>query len=111
VTGTRLKRFANQSYVLLAIELAIIVACWQIAVAELGLVNPVFLPAPTEIWVGFKELVESGDLWPNIQASFTAYVLGLGLAIVAGIVAAHGGTVTAADAPGGGALFTVELPA
>ncbi|MBB4664536.1 sensor histidine kinase [Conexibacter arvalis] len=36
---------------------------------------------------------------------------GLGLAIVAGIVGSHGGTVTAADAPGGGALFTVELPA
>jgi two-component system OmpR family sensor kinase len=36
---------------------------------------------------------------------------GLGLAIVAGIVAAHGGEVSAANAPGGGALFTVELPA
>jgi two-component system OmpR family sensor kinase len=36
---------------------------------------------------------------------------GLGLAIVAGIVDAHGGSVAAADAPGGGALFTVELPA
>lgn len=36
---------------------------------------------------------------------------GLGLAIVHGIVTAHHGTVTAADAPGGGAVFTVELPA
>ena len=36
---------------------------------------------------------------------------GLGLAIVAGIVRAHGGTVTAADAPGGGAVLTVRLPA
>jgi two-component system, OmpR family, sensor kinase len=36
---------------------------------------------------------------------------GLGLAIVAAIVDAHGGEVAAANAPGGGAVFAVELPA
>lgn len=36
---------------------------------------------------------------------------GLGLAIVAGIMDAHGGRVHAANAPGGGASFVVELPA
>ena len=36
---------------------------------------------------------------------------GLGLAIVGAIVTEHGGTVTAADAPDGGAVFTVRLPA
>ena len=35
---------------------------------------------------------------------------GLGLAIVAAIVSAHDGQVTAANAPGGGAVFTVVLP-
>jgi hypothetical protein len=35
---------------------------------------------------------------------------GLGLAIVAAIVDAHGGTVSAADAVGGAAVFSVVLP-
>jgi len=36
---------------------------------------------------------------------------GLGLAIVAEVVAAHQGQVTAAESPGGGALLNVRLPA
>jgi RND superfamily putative drug exporter len=35
---------------------------------------------------------------------------GLGLAIVAAVAAAHGGRASAAEAPGGGASFRVELP-
>ncbi len=35
---------------------------------------------------------------------------GLGLAIVAGVVAAHGGRAVAADAEGGGARFEIALP-
>ncbi|MGD1053886.1 MAG: HAMP domain-containing sensor histidine kinase [Candidatus Dormibacteria bacterium] len=35
---------------------------------------------------------------------------GLGLSIVAGVVAAHGGRVGVTDTPGGGATFRVELP-
>jgi two-component system, OmpR family, sensor kinase len=35
---------------------------------------------------------------------------GLGLAIVQGVVDAHGGRITAGNAPGGGALFVVRLP-
>lgn len=36
---------------------------------------------------------------------------GLGLSIVRQVVEAHGGTVVAENAPGGGALFRVQLPA
>ncbi len=35
---------------------------------------------------------------------------GLGLAIVKQVADSHGGTVTAASAPDGGALFVLQLP-
>ncbi len=35
---------------------------------------------------------------------------GLGLSIVAAVVAAHGGSVRASSPPGGGAVFVIELP-
>ena len=35
---------------------------------------------------------------------------GLGLAIVQAIAAAHGGTATAANNPGGGAVISLHLP-
>ena len=44
-------------------------------------------------------------------ASAAAAAPGLGLAIVAAIVDAHGGEVRAGNAPGGGASFVVLLPA
>lgn len=37
--------------------------------------------------------------------------LGLGLSIVAAIARAHGGSVAAVDDPGGGARFTIDIPA
>jgi two-component system OmpR family sensor kinase len=36
---------------------------------------------------------------------------GLGLSIVAAIAAAHGGSASAVNRPGGGAVFTIDLPA
>ncbi|HSP35709.1 MAG TPA: GAF domain-containing sensor histidine kinase, partial [Thermoanaerobaculia bacterium] len=59
--------------------------------------------------------IPDGDLKnvfrPYWQAKKTAFMgAGLGLAIVRGIVEAHGGTVWAENAPNGGAVFTFTIP-
>lgn len=89
-------------------------------------------PAGTQVRVaaaadGRSAVLEVADQGPGMPAEVTARVFepffradpararatggaGLGLAIVAAIVQAHGGTVAAASQPGAGATFTVRLP-
>ena len=61
--------------------------------------------------------IPAGDLphiferfWRGSTASGRAGT-GIGLAVVAELAAAHSGTITAASPPGGGAAFTLTLPA
>jgi signal transduction histidine kinase len=60
--------------------------------------------APAERDAIFRRLYRS-------DSSRSQRGLGLGLSLVKAIVEAHGGTVAVDDAPGGGARFTVRLPA
>jgi two-component system C4-dicarboxylate transport sensor histidine kinase DctB len=74
---------------------------------------------PESVWVRFAD---SGPGIPEevrariFEPSFTtktasgSFGLGLGLTIANEIVQKHGGSIQVADAPGGGAVFTVTLP-
>ncbi|WP_432950831.1 sensor histidine kinase [Kribbella sp. CA-253562] len=86
--------------------------------------------APVTVSVGTREgeaVLEVADTGPGLDNEQKARVFerfyradsartratggsGLGLSIVAALVAAHRGRVTVSDTPGGGATFTVTLP-
>jgi len=61
---------------------------------------------PPELREAIFERFQQGEGGANRRFGGT----GLGLAIAKEFVELQGGTITVADAPGGGALFTVELP-
>lgn len=72
---------------------------------------------------GSKVLAEFADNGPGIKADIVSRIFepffttkevgegtGMGLAMARGMIEEHGGTLSHADAPGGGAVFTVALP-
>lgn len=81
---TRLDRRAT--ILLLVVETAAILAVWQVAIAGFGIVNPVFLPPPTEIADGFATLAARPDITEHLMTTLTAWGSGFVLAAIAGVV-------------------------
>ncbi|WP_127794816.1 ABC transporter permease [Agromyces sp. LHK192] len=69
----------------LAAEVVVMLALWQLVVGVLGWINPVFFPPPSAIWQGFTELVASGTLATNALVSLQAWLTGFAIAVVVGI--------------------------
>ncbi len=57
---------------------------WELY-ARSGLVDPLFLPAPTAIAPRGWDLLASGDLWPDLAASGLEFAVGFLLAVVTAI--------------------------
>jgi len=66
------------------IALALVIAIWQVA-GSTGLVNPLFLPAPSAIARAIYELAVSGALWQHVSASLLRIGVGWFLGTAAGI--------------------------
>lgn len=70
-----------------------------------------------QVWVAFQDDGPgiASEILPNIFDPFYTTKrpgrgTGLGLSIVRAVLREHGGNINAANAPGGGAIFTVSLP-
>ncbi|TQF32453.1 ABC transporter permease [Bradyrhizobium sp. UNPA324] len=66
------------------IALALVIALWQVA-GSTGLVNPLFLPAPSAIARAIYQLAVSGALWQHLSASLLRIGVGWMLGTAAGV--------------------------
>jgi NitT/TauT family transport system permease protein len=64
---------------------AIAIAVWE-AAGRAGMLNPLFVPAPSAIAAALYDLFADGRIWPHLEATFSAALGGLVLGIVVGIV-------------------------
>src|SRR5579872_7481875 len=67
------------------IALALVIAVWQLA-GSAGLVNPLFLPAPSAIAVAIYKLAMSGALWQHLSWSIMRIGTGWIIGTTAGVI-------------------------
>ncbi|MDX1483174.1 MAG: ABC transporter permease [Alphaproteobacteria bacterium] len=65
--------------------LTVLVLIWE-ACAWLGWIDPFYLPAPSAIAKVIFTLFADGEIWPHLEATFTAAIIGILGGLVIGIV-------------------------
>jgi sulfonate transport system permease protein len=76
---------ARYSWVRQVLALLILLALWE-AAGRAGMLNPLYLPSPSQIGAALVELFSDGRIWPHLEATFAAALGGLVLGIVVGAV-------------------------
>jgi NitT/TauT family transport system permease protein len=77
----------NPAYSLARQVTALIVALllWEL-VGYAGMLNPLYMPSPTQIGAALFELFSTGSIWPHLEATFGAALGGLVLGILVGVL-------------------------
>jgi NitT/TauT family transport system permease protein len=65
--------------------LAALVALWE-AAGHAHMLNPLYMPSPSQIAAAMTELFAEGRIWPHLEATFGAALAGLFLGIIVGVV-------------------------
>jgi NitT/TauT family transport system permease protein len=67
------------------IAFGILLVVWE-AAGQAGKLNPLYAPSPSLIGEALIQLFGSGEIWPHLEATFTAALGGLALGIAVGIM-------------------------
>lgn len=75
----------NQPIVRRSAALALLLLAWE-ALSKLGWLDPFYAPPPSAIAKVLVSLFTDGQIWPHLEATFTAALAGLAAGLVLGIV-------------------------
>src|SRR5690606_5611140 len=79
------KRWLSARNLRRIVALAVFLALWE-AVSRLGWIDPFYAPAPSKVGDTLVTLFTDGQLWPHLEATFSAAIIGLIVGLVLGIV-------------------------
>lgn len=66
-----------------ALSLLVLLLLWE-GLTALGLLNPLYAPPSHQVLLTLLGLFQEGEIWPHLQATFAAALLGLGAGILLG---------------------------
>ena len=66
------------------VALCVLLIGWQ-AAGYAGMLNPLYMPTPIQIWSALVDLFATGSIWPHMEATFAAALAGLAIGIIVGV--------------------------
>jgi NitT/TauT family transport system permease protein len=73
----------NDRWVRQVMALAMLLVTWEV-LGRAGFIDPFYFPPPTTIGAAIYELFVGGSIWPHLNATLTASLVGLGLGLIIG---------------------------
>mgnify|MGYP005860505787 CR=1 FL=1 len=79
-----MRAFFDRLWVRRLIALSLLVALWELS-GRAGLLDPLYFSTPSAVALVGAGLFLDGSIWPHLQATFTAALLGLGAGLAIGV--------------------------
>jgi NitT/TauT family transport system permease protein len=87
------RRWLNTVGLRRTVALAVLLLAWE-ALSRLGAINPFYAPPPSTVAKVLAALFADGEIWPHLDATFSAALIGLAAGLLLGIALGFAAALT-----------------